>query len=727
MVEGVRLAFWCLSVISAAHCLSQDVACPRELRSALADPDVAAIRLLPSVRWNFSREEWSEKVVVTRVVSLTGVSDERGQPPYLDVNQLTELIVVGANGSLLQSNLFLDDCLLPAMPLLCLAVAADNGRLSMHQLVLGDASCTDISQSRATDWLLKAAFWATWETRWARVNQRSIHVEDTGEVAGVPHGVRWRIANSTFRCTGNETHALLGASVQSARSKRGQSLFSALVATLLAAAAAIYYMMHRNVVTVGRNESPEVAAARSKGIVLQALIGQGTFGRVFRAQWRQGRVVAVKIVELPSQEQRAAGAVARECRHALSCRHQCIAATLAAFTVTVRTHPRCRQLLARLLREGYAHMNSPPQDVQRGGAQGGSAPPVPAGQQPAAAGPLSEHAPAAAEGSAALAGAPGSPSSGGSSGGSSSEGAVEGVMTLLVMEYCSLGSLHRAIASGRFLLDRHAGLPNLCDWAARTALDIALGLAHLHSECLLVHRDVSTNNVLLVPDPSDPRGFRAKLSDFGLATLLQDRQAQPPSLLKGTPDFMPPEMFTQGGVHCAQDVYGLGIILFCMCTGASPYAGLAPFQVGGWAAGAPCLPPSGAGCKRRSASLAACAPCWGVQPRLLAGFLACLRPVCHPCAASREGALQVVGRKLEEAHKRAPLGMPHTVPAGLQRLVWDCTHWDPCARPEAGQVAHRLEALLAAGLEKAELGQPSKACSSRRARAELCSAVDAQQ
>lgn len=62
---------------------------------------------------------------------------------------------MGANGSLLQSNLFLDDCLLSAMPLLCLAVAADNGRLSMHQLVLGDASCTDISQSRATDWLLK--------------------------------------------------------------------------------------------------------------------------------------------------------------------------------------------------------------------------------------------------------------------------------------------------------------------------------------------------------------------------------------------------------------------------------------------------------------------------------------------------------------------------------------------------------------------------------------------
>ena len=52
----------------------------------------------------------------------------------------------------------------------------------------------------------------------------------------------------------------------------------------------------------------------------------------------------------------------------------------------------------------------------------------------------------------------------------------------------------------------------------RTARDIAAGLAHLHSE-RVVHRDVSTNNVLLAPDPADPRGFSAKLADFGLATV----------------------------------------------------------------------------------------------------------------------------------------------------------------------------------------------------------------
>lgn len=86
------------------------------------------------------------------------------------------------------------------------------------------------------------------------------------------------------------------------------------------------------------------------------------------------------------------------------------------------------------------------------------------------------------------------------------------------------------------------------DWVCRTALDVARGLAHLHGTCRLVHRDVSTNNILLCPDPSDPRGFRAKLSDFGLATALADRQTHSTSQLKGTVDFMPPGGWT-GGVQ----------------------------------------------------------------------------------------------------------------------------------------------------------------------------------
>ncbi len=49
----------------------------------------------------------------------------------------------------------------------------------------------------------------------------------------------------------------------------------------------------------------------------------------------------------------------------------------------------------------------------------------------------------------------------------------------------------------------------------QTALEVARGLEYLHhSDRRLVHRDLSTNNVLLVTDGNE-RGFRALLSDFG--------------------------------------------------------------------------------------------------------------------------------------------------------------------------------------------------------------------
>ena len=239
MELGLRFARSKLATPSPPPPPRQAVTCPRGLHRARAKPSIAAIRLLPSGHWNFSREKWPGQVVVTRAVSLTGVPDEGGHPlygkrgprlpgqmaaagcvqvralrrrsherrmchlhrkrtalqrrhwvellapsggphlagspachaaPAVDANRLTELVVVGANGSLLLSTLFLDDCLLPAMPLLCLAVAADNGNLTMRQLVLGDASCTDISHSTATDWLLKVVeaqgvAWAGWASR----------------------------------------------------------------------------------------------------------------------------------------------------------------------------------------------------------------------------------------------------------------------------------------------------------------------------------------------------------------------------------------------------------------------------------------------------------------------------------------------------------------------------------------------------------------------------------
>jgi len=49
-----------------------------------------------------------------------------------------------------------------------------------------------------------------------------------------------------------------------------------------------------------------------------------------------------------------------------------------------------------------------------------------------------------------------------------------------------------------------------------TALDIARAMAHLHHHNIL-HSDLKARNVLLRSDAADPRGFSAKVADFGLS------------------------------------------------------------------------------------------------------------------------------------------------------------------------------------------------------------------
>jgi hypothetical protein len=113
-----------------------EVASVQELRHALRDERVMQVSMLPSGSWNLSRHAWgSEALTLHRAVLLEGIPSPDGQPPHVDANQLAQLVVVGKNGSLHLRSLFLDDCLLPGMPLLCLAAGADGGTLRLDQLV----------------------------------------------------------------------------------------------------------------------------------------------------------------------------------------------------------------------------------------------------------------------------------------------------------------------------------------------------------------------------------------------------------------------------------------------------------------------------------------------------------------------------------------------------------------------------------------------------------------
>jgi len=107
--------------------------------------------------------------------------------------------------------------------------------------------------------------------------------------------------------------------------------------------------------------------------------------------------------------------------------------------------------------------------------------------------------------------------------------------------------------------------------AAELLRKVALALAYTHGEGVL-HRDLKPSNILLEGD--EPR-----VADFGLAAQLEaggDLTAATGVL--GTPHYVAPEALRGGSaaLTVASDLYALGVILFELLTGRTPFAGASP-------------------------------------------------------------------------------------------------------------------------------------------------------
>lgn len=132
----------------------------------------------------------------------------------------------------------------------------------------------------------------------------------------------------------------------------------------------------------------------------------------------------------------------------------------------------------------------------------------------------------------------------------------------LVLEYCVGGDL-------RTLLEQDSKLPE--DSVHDLARDLVKGLRFLHSKGI-IYCDLKPSNILL-----DENG-RTKLCDFGLSRKLSDISKTPSSLLpqakRGTPCYMAPELFHEGGVHSyASDFWALGCVLYECYAGRPPFVG----------------------------------------------------------------------------------------------------------------------------------------------------------
>jgi serine/threonine protein kinase len=91
--------------------------------------------------------------------------------------------------------------------------------------------------------------------------------------------------------------------------------------------------------------------------------------------------------------------------------------------------------------------------------------------------------------------------------------------------------------------------------------EVAAALAAAHAEDL-VHRDIKMANIMVTP-------AGAKVVDFGIAAAVGPA---PEDMLVGTPAYLAPERLTGDAVVPASDVYALGVLLYRLLAGESPWS-----------------------------------------------------------------------------------------------------------------------------------------------------------
>lgn len=206
----------------------------------------------------------------------------------------------------------------------------------------------------------------------------------------------------------------------------------------------------------------------------------------------------------------------------------------------------------------------------------------------------------------------------------------------LVLELLRGETLARRLEQGR--------LPSV--EVARLGIEACEALAEAHAAGI-VHRDLKTENIMLVRAPSGE--VEAKLLDFGLARDVSEERLTRTGALVGTARSMSPEQVEAAEVTAASDVWSLGVALYEALSGRAPYAGATSADV--------------------MANIASRAPeplaplCPDAHPELVQAISACLSraPEDRPTAeALRARLLPIAPRVTRAADPPAP-------PAGVAR------------------------------------------------------------
>ncbi|RZC89975.1 hypothetical protein C5167_029039 [Papaver somniferum] len=136
---------------------------------------------------------------------------------------------------------------------------------------------------------------------------------------------------------------------------------------------------------------------------------------------------------------------------------------------------------------------------------------------------------------------------------------LERGISFLVYEFIERGSLKNILFDGELAAE--------FDWAKRIKFikGMADALSYMHHDCTpaIVHRDVTSNNVLLDSD------YDAHISDFGTARILKPDSSNWTSLA-GTYGYVAPELAYTMKVTEKCDVYSFGVVMLEVLMGRHP-------------------------------------------------------------------------------------------------------------------------------------------------------------
>ena len=140
----------------------------------------------------------------------------------------------------------------------------------------------------------------------------------------------------------------------------------------------------------------------------------------------------------------------------------------------------------------------------------------------------------------------------------------QGALLHIVLEYAEGGSLRAAIDAAVDAGHKPFSSAQLSRWL----LQLARGLDFIHGLDIL-HRDLSTKNVLLTAPPSDASAA-VRIADFGLAATVSASSGLA-STMVGTPNSCSPELYRGERYGRPADLWGVGVILFELLTLSTPF------------------------------------------------------------------------------------------------------------------------------------------------------------